>query len=29
MHRFSFKNGRVIEWHGTEDTAKVHRALFG
>jgi ketosteroid isomerase-like protein len=26
MHRFTVKNGRVVEWRGTEDTAKT-RAL--
>jgi hypothetical protein len=29
MHRFSFKNGRVVEWRGTEDTAAIHAALYG
>lgn len=29
MHRFTFKNGRVVEWHGTEDTAKTLDALKG
>ena len=24
--RFSFKNGRVVEWRGAEDTATLHRA---
>jgi ketosteroid isomerase-like protein len=28
VHCFTFRNGRVVEWHGTEDTAKTHRALF-
>ena len=26
MHRFSFKNGRIVEWRGAEDTATLHRA---
>ncbi|HKA86325.1 MAG TPA: hypothetical protein VKE22_01625 [Haliangiales bacterium] len=29
MHRFTLKNGRVVEWRGTEDTLRIHRALFG
>jgi ketosteroid isomerase-like protein len=28
MHRFTLKNGRVVEWRGTEDTARVVKALF-
>jgi hypothetical protein len=28
MHRFTFRNGRVVEWRGTEDTAKVRAALL-
>jgi ketosteroid isomerase-like protein len=28
MHRFTFRNGRVVEWRGTEDTAKTRDALF-
>jgi hypothetical protein len=23
MHRFTFKNGKVVEWRGTEDTART------
>jgi hypothetical protein len=23
MHRFTFKDGKVIEWRGSEDTAKT------
>jgi uncharacterized protein len=23
MHRFTFKNGKVVEWRGTEDTARA------
>ena len=23
VHRFTFKNGKVVEWFGTEDTAKT------
>jgi uncharacterized protein len=26
MHRFTFKDGKVIEWRGTEDTAKTSAA---
>jgi ketosteroid isomerase-like protein len=26
LHRFTFKNGKVIEWRGTEDTAKTGAA---
>jgi hypothetical protein len=26
MHRFKFKNGKVIEWRGTEDTARENAA---
>jgi uncharacterized protein len=26
MHRFTFKDGKVIEWRGTEDTAKTGAA---
>jgi ketosteroid isomerase-like protein len=26
MHRFTFKDGKVIEWRGSEDTAKVNAA---
>jgi ketosteroid isomerase-like protein len=29
MHRFTFKNGRVVDWTGTEDTAKTVKALAG
>jgi uncharacterized protein len=29
MHRFTFKNGRVVEWRGTEDTAKTLALLAG
>jgi uncharacterized protein len=29
MHRFTLKNGRVVEWRGSEDTEKVKKALFG
>ncbi len=29
MHRFTLKAGRVVEWRGTEDTAKTQRAFFG
>ena len=28
MHRFTFINGRVIEWRGTEDTALIRDALL-
>ena len=28
MHRFTFRNGRVIEWRGTEDTALIRDALL-
>ena len=26
IHRFTFKNGKVVEWRGTEDTAKTGAA---
>jgi ketosteroid isomerase-like protein len=26
MHRFTFKNGKVVEWRGTEDTARTSAA---
>jgi ketosteroid isomerase-like protein len=26
VHRFTFRNGKVIEWRGTEDTAKMSDA---
>jgi hypothetical protein len=26
IHRFTFKNDKVVEWRGTEDTAKVAAA---
>jgi len=26
IHRFTFKNGKVVEWRGTEDTAKTSAA---
>ena len=26
MHRFTFKNGKVVEWRGTEDTARISAA---
>jgi hypothetical protein len=26
MHRFTFKNGKVVEWRGTEDTVKTSAA---
>jgi len=26
MHRFKFKNGKVVEWRGTEDTARTSAA---
>lgn len=26
MHRFMFKNGKVVEWRGTDDTAKTSAA---
>ena len=26
MHRFKFKNGKVVDWHGTEDTARTSAA---
>jgi ketosteroid isomerase-like protein len=29
IHRFTFKNGRVIEWRGTEDTALTREAYAG
>ena len=29
MHRFTLKNGRVVEWRGTEDTDRVRKALLG
>jgi ketosteroid isomerase-like protein len=29
MHRFTFKNGRIVEWRGTEDTAKTRDAWAG
>lgn len=29
MHRFTLKNGRVVEWRGTEDTALVEKSLRG
>ena len=29
MHRFRIRNGRVIEWRGTEDTAKTIAAYKG
>jgi ketosteroid isomerase-like protein len=28
MHRFTFRNGRVVEWRGTEDTAMIREALL-
>jgi ketosteroid isomerase-like protein len=28
MHRFTFKNGRVVEWRGTEDTANTVALLL-
>ncbi|MBV9946961.1 MAG: nuclear transport factor 2 family protein [Myxococcales bacterium] len=27
FHRFTFKQGRVVEWQGTEDTAKTKTVL--
>jgi len=27
MHRFTFKDGKVVEWRGTEDTAKISEAF--
>ncbi len=27
MHRFTLKDGRVVDWRGTEDTAKIRDAL--
>jgi len=27
MHRFTLKGGKVIEWRGTEDTARIRDAL--
>jgi ketosteroid isomerase-like protein len=29
LHRFSFKNGRVVEWRGSEDTARTAALLSG
>jgi len=29
MHHFTFKNGRVVEWRGTEDTERVKKAFLG
>ncbi|HKE17113.1 MAG TPA: nuclear transport factor 2 family protein [Kofleriaceae bacterium] len=29
MHRFTLKNGRVVEWRGSEDTDRVRKALLG
>jgi ketosteroid isomerase-like protein len=29
IHRFTIKNGRVVEWLGTEDTATVSAAYAG
>src|SRR6266568_5913532 len=29
VRRFTLKAGRVVEWRGTEDTAKTQRAFFG
>jgi uncharacterized protein len=26
VHRFTFKDGKVVEWFGTEDTAKINAA---
>jgi hypothetical protein len=26
IHRFTFKNGKVVEWRGTEDTARTSAA---
>jgi uncharacterized protein len=26
IHRFTFRNGKVIEWRGTEDSAKMNAA---
>jgi hypothetical protein len=26
MHRFTFRNGKVVEWRGTEDTARTNAA---
>jgi ketosteroid isomerase-like protein len=28
FHRFTFKNGKVIEWRGSEDTARVSREFY-
>jgi ketosteroid isomerase-like protein len=28
LHRFTFRNSRVIEWRGTEDTAMIREALL-
>jgi hypothetical protein len=27
VHRFTFKNGRIVEWRGAEDTAKTRKAF--
>jgi uncharacterized protein len=29
MHHFTFKNGQVVEWRGTEDSATIRDALLG
>lgn len=29
VHRFTFKDGKVVEWFGTEDTAKTSAAYEG
>jgi hypothetical protein len=26
IHRFTFKDGKVVEWFGSEDTAKINAA---
>lgn len=29
VHHFTLKNGKVVEWRGTEDTAKIRDAFNG
>jgi ketosteroid isomerase-like protein len=29
VHHFTLKNGKVVEWRGTEDTAKIRDAFTG
>jgi len=29
LHRFTFRDGRVVEWRGSEDTATIRAAYLG